>query len=424
MNPKFTQFLIEISLEDHFDTFIKRKYPQLSYDSYTFAASLDPTTRGNTRGKYVEWILKLASNIAISWGEPVENTIKKWKMFSYQPDSFPHQLTKTLQKFSTIPSRPNIDTFEQYTLLVEYVNEHYKPSGKEIKEQEKEIFTKPDDIKIIDVTDEWIIARPLTWEGSQKLACYKTTRGADWCTARKNSDEHWKMYSKGELYIFINKNNPSQKFQVFKNENGSLTEYKNFHNESIEREYAFDLMLMSDKLKQYSNIDEIDKLLQTDLNVYKYSKSEKGVTVKENVLMFNRMFEKLPVKFYRVLGKFYLRNCPNLNTLEGSPEFCQEFIVESCPNITTLEGGPQRVSTQYEISWSGLKTLKGCPTTVVGNFTISFCPELNVLDDAPQGDVEFFGIEYCGPYFTDTPKYEILERLEELGCKPEETSFV
>ena len=57
--------------------------------------------------------------------------------------------------------------------------------------------------------NNWVVYIPKTYEASCKLG-----RGTNWCTATTENDNYYKEYTKkGKLYININKNDPSKKYQ-------------------------------------------------------------------------------------------------------------------------------------------------------------------------------------------------------------------
>lgn len=110
--------------------------------------------------------------------------------------------------------------------------------------------------------------------------------------------------------------------------------------------------------------------------------------------------------------------------MEGCPDFSPVVDIRYCDGIESLEGGPQRCK-KIDIEWcNNLKSLKGCPTVVSDSFNVTFCSKLNQIDYMPKGEVGQISFQYNGKYFEDTPKSEIYDRLEELGCSTEDLFVV
>jgi hypothetical protein len=221
---KFAKFLIEISLQDHYDKYVQGK-SDLTVDQYMWLASFDPTTRETQRGKYVEWLLRMVTK----GGYP---DVRETGIFPSPDERYGVNGTfikDKLQKFDTNSSGVSINQFKSMDDFFAYVRDLVpKESNKQLKKKEKDIFNMPDDIKVIDVTDEWICIETLTREGNIKGAQYKTSPQANWCTAYLDTDYHWKNYhDRGDLLQFINKENPKEKYQVFI-EDGSIKESRDY----------------------------------------------------------------------------------------------------------------------------------------------------------------------------------------------------
>ena len=87
------------------------------------------------------------------------------------------------------------------------------------KEQQKELkkrahHANTEDKEFICEDGDWEVWKPLTYEGSISLARTGGVK-ARWCTAYEGNDNYWRSYSaKGPLYIFINTQNPHEKYQL------------------------------------------------------------------------------------------------------------------------------------------------------------------------------------------------------------------
>ena len=82
--------------------------------------------------------------------------------------------------------------------------------------------------------------------------------------------------------------------------------------------------------------------------------SEGEVTVTKNLEFKDRSFDRFPVQFAPVNGSFYCSHCPNLVSLEGTPQSVNgNFYCYNCPNLVSLEGAPQSVGGGFSCG--------GCP---------------------------------------------------------------
>lgn len=247
---KFSQFLIEISLADHFDRYIKGKM-DLSFDDYQKISSLDPTTQNDQRGKYVEWILKTYNkDVTPNWkSDGVDYTLDRHMFFAH------NRLKDALHKYVTQNPKPDINTFKSFNDLFGYTDTLTGESNRQLKKKERDIFSMPDDIKVIDKTDEWICIETLTREGNIKGAQYKTNPQANWCTAYVDRDNYWEHYHRdGDLLQFINIDDPYEKYQIFI-ENGSIKESRDYKDSTSNKPYQI-IKELPNFEKNYGKITE------------------------------------------------------------------------------------------------------------------------------------------------------------------------
>jgi hypothetical protein len=213
--------LLEITLTDHYEKYMSKKYPDMSYDEYERIAAFDPTTKNGQRGKYVEWLLKMYD---VGDNRLYFNTSTYSEIFQ----DYLLRYAKFTGKKLDINSFKNIGEFNSW---VDF--NIPEESNKEKKAKEKEIFNRSEDIKIIDVSEDWIIAQPLTQEGNILLARYKSDESAKWCTADPSYTGHWKNYTRnGDLICFLSKHDPEEKYQIHVVD-GKIEESRDFNdNES------------------------------------------------------------------------------------------------------------------------------------------------------------------------------------------------
>ena len=98
----------------------------------------------------------------------------------------------------------------------------------------------------------------------------------------------------------------------------------------------------------------------------------------------NESYKRLPVKFGYIQERIALWHLPNLTTLEGSPESCEDFHLNICIFLKSLVGGPKFVHGNYRISGTHITSLEGAPDTVGGTFDIEDCVLLTSLEGSPR----------------------------------------
>ena len=214
-------FLNEITSNEAYEKFYKNLFDtnnaELDKEMYNKIIELDPTyikTDNNDKiGEYTKWLFK-KNNIEIIKKMPEEDyySIKEdLKDFdNYKRKNIITGDNKNIEKF-------NIDT------LTDFIFELKKNEPKSKSEEQKEIKKGVEkyDLK------NWIIVIPKTEEAS----CYYG-KGTKWCTAATEATNHFEGYnSEGPLYIIINKNDPSEKYQF--HFEGTI-EYKDAKNRDID----------------------------------------------------------------------------------------------------------------------------------------------------------------------------------------------
>jgi len=91
------------------------------------------------------------------------------------------------------------------------------------------------------------------------------------------------------------------------------------------------------------------------------------IDVNGDVDLWNKLGDKLPVKFGKVSGEFFC--CENkLTTLEGCPNYISGSFYCFGNKLTTLEGCPKYVGSYFNCHSNKLTTLEGCPKYVGSDF--------------------------------------------------------
>lgn len=95
------------------------------------------------------------------------------------------------------------------------------------------------------------------------------------------------------------------------------------------------------------------------------------VDVNTSVDLSGRVLRKIPIKFGKVNGDFWINNC-GLKSLEGSPNEITGDFIAYINDLKSLEGGPTKVGGEYSVSSNRLTSLKGAPQEVGSHFDISY----------------------------------------------------
>lgn len=188
--------------------------------------AIDPTSQG----KYAEWIGKyLDSSLKFKDYSKIEDMITKIiipfeKNYKRIDDDIVNQFIEKLiesgvklvgkelsdvEKIKKIPRDINSYSIPFYIIAMLQVLDENKTRV------EKERLAKKDVDKVFEDAN-YLVVRPLSYDAS----CYygKETR---WCTSSKESDSHYKRYSRdGVLYYFIDKRYPRDKVALYLEKDG------------------------------------------------------------------------------------------------------------------------------------------------------------------------------------------------------------
>jgi hypothetical protein len=116
--------------------------------------------------------------------------------------------------------------------------------------------------------------------------------------------------------------------------------------------------MSEEKIKQYF---ERKIFAESGRKIHNYKITEKGVEVFCNVELMAK-FTKLPFKFYRIHGDFFIRDA-KLRTLENCPEIVDGDFVCTENNIVSFEGAPISCKDFYAES-NKITSLKYLPKNV------------------------------------------------------------
>lgn len=195
---------------------VKKQYPKIDDSTFDKALSSDPTYKdgSNNVGKYTKWILTLLNKNLIELadipnGVATENGDTYWiKDLLTQFDEIKNSKDKEL------PSK-DISYYKSLKQLSDAIENDV--SEKELSSRQKErALRNSDEVEFIGSNSKWEMYTPLSYAGSCTLG-----KGTRWCTAYSEDDTYYRHYSNnGVLIVFINKQDSSEKYQLWIPEEG------------------------------------------------------------------------------------------------------------------------------------------------------------------------------------------------------------
>lgn len=155
--------------------------------------------------------------------------------------------------------------------------------------------------------------------------------------------------------------------------------------------------------------EEIEEILE-DIGVSNYTINPDGkVDVDGDVSIHVLEGKKLPIKFGKVTGDFWMTEAYELTSLEGCPyEVGGSFTIEDCGEVKSIKGCPKTVGFNFAVTDCLIKNLQGCPEVVPGYFDCS-----ETLLTSLKGGPKYVGEDY----------YANHTRITDLEGGPEEVGF-
>ena len=176
---------------------LKEMFPNITEEDFKDILESDPTyANGDIEaGKYGRWLLSLFN----------KNNLKKEDL--YKAKEYLEKFDKKKAKFSN----KDINTYKNLPDLYKAIEEveNKEPTKSELKRNVQRTDLD-EDAELYMETENFKIYIPLTYEASCKLGT-----NTEWCTATRSSKKAYDMYTIDDekLYIFINKKDPSEKYQ-------------------------------------------------------------------------------------------------------------------------------------------------------------------------------------------------------------------
>ena len=338
---------------------LKEMFPKIEEEDFGDILSADPTYTNNAyeAGKYGRWLLSLFN----------KNNLKKEDL--YKAKEYLEKFDKLKNKISN----KDINTYKNLPDLYKVIEETESktPTKSELKRNvQKTDLDK--DAELYMETENFKIYIPKTYEASCKL-------GSDtqWCTATRSDRRYYESYTSGndKLYIFINKKDPSEKYQWNTKERYTcdkndveISEFdlcvKHPDLAKFFDKFGYDLGELIEKVKEYVNGkaylykgEEIDEDIKPYLKKVKVSKSVKSI--KEGAFRKCSSLESIEI--------------PNGVTSIGRSTF---YKCSSLANITI----PNTVTSIDASAFSGCSSLKNIelPNSItdIGFFAFEGCSSL------------------------------------------------
>jgi len=192
------------SMNEGLSDMYNKYYSAIDNGLFWKLVNLDPTYRGgDIAGNYARWILKLWTTNNLK-EEDFYKVTEYLNDFEANKKKFPN---KDIFQFKTLPDLAvGLDSVQDQELALSN-----KQRQRQIKKQGFQRAEKAYE------DEEWQVWNPNSYEASCNLGS-----GTRWCTASTSDRSYYDTYSgQGILYVIINNQNPSEKYQ-FQFETGSF----------------------------------------------------------------------------------------------------------------------------------------------------------------------------------------------------------
>lgn len=202
---------------------LKKTYSNFSTVEFEAVLDADPTyIEGSGRpGSYTMWLLRL-------WKQNPGMAIEDGYKAKEYLDAFDVAKRRFTGKDKDIYSYKSLP--ELYDKIQDFLVEEPEESDYQLR---KRIQKAGDDVEVLYEDEDWKVLIPNSYEAS----CYWGVN-TEWCTATRSTREHYDQYMKsGSLVIFINKKDPTKKYQYH-------YESRSFMDET---DRSFDLMTFMEK---------------------------------------------------------------------------------------------------------------------------------------------------------------------------------
>ena len=318
------------NLKNQFKDFLDKKY--YDDDALDLLLSVDPTYTSNSGygGKYAVWLLNQAKKGNYTRSD-MNNIRDALKLFIRKSNKFKYQ------------------DLGRYKTVEEFIRDSHAVGNMPLTEKEKKKQLKKEahnadveDKKLLATDGNWELWTPLTYPGSISLAREGGTK-AEWCTAYEGDDYYYQDYtSKGPLYVFINKNNPKEKYQThFETESW----FFNIHDDDLGRGALIKFLSkhrnfldpLGITITPFKEIIQSGKLYGT--NKIEITSTGASFVIRGEVLhdYANDTYIKVPDSITKLVP-YAFEGCDNVTDIDlNNVKSIDSYAFEGCKSLKTLD---------------------------------------------------------------------------------------
>lgn len=188
------RFILVEGIEDS-----RKYYPNISDEDFNRIIRLDPTTniQRDKLGSYSKWLLTLFQKGKLDNEEHVTDLLSRFESEKN------HLVNKDIMRYKSL---------EEVDAMLNDENSYKNLTDRQKLRQTQTAVKKTNvnnDAELVYEDSKWQVWVPKTYEASCKLG-----QGSRWCTASTANKYYYDHYTKsGNLYININKQDPTEKYQ-------------------------------------------------------------------------------------------------------------------------------------------------------------------------------------------------------------------
>lgn len=179
---------------------VREHYPSIDDDTFNKLIRLDPTFKENVDrvGTYGKWLLELYKRTN---QVPDEHIKELLITFDKNKNHFPIE-KRDINRYKSVEDLEDMLNGTEINLTQNQLAKQHR--------KEKHKVNLVQDAKYLGQFGNYEVYIPETYAASCKLGS-----GTTWCTASTSSENYFNSYtSRGNLYILINVNDPSKKYQI------------------------------------------------------------------------------------------------------------------------------------------------------------------------------------------------------------------
>lgn len=198
--------------------------------------NLDDTTMASTNESYSRWLLKMFKNGSLQNAEPevVRKLLQDFEVAKKRRNLLPNNDINFYKNIDDLQNAlSNIDS----NLTTNQKNKDAKKAQNVIKKELTPGIYLNGGAELLFIDDDWEVWTPHTYEGSKALR-----HGACWCTGGDYPNYYESYTKEGQLFVFFDRKNPKEKYQLFVPEDDYSSKPKEFrdkNNDSLSfREFA------------------------------------------------------------------------------------------------------------------------------------------------------------------------------------------